>query len=331
MNTLMMLCLLLARQGEKVKVVTTLPVLADLAGEVGGDRVEVVALASASQDPHYILGKPTYMQIASKADLFVELGMQLDNWCWDVVANSGNVGIQRGTKGYVTAAADCWKGEFPRELSRAWGDIHADGNPHVWLDPVNAVAMARTIAGALGKIDIDHAADYDARADDFETRIYEAMIGKECYAAMKPEHVRRLAVRNALLPFIEGNETLAASLGGWAKKAQALKGVKVVSYHKTYFYFAARFGFEIVAELEENPGIPPPPKHKAEVVRRMKAEGVKVILNDEFYPRGAADSVASETGAKVIVTHIDVGAEEGVDDYFAMIDRMLDQLTEAVR
>lgn len=328
----MMTLLFVLFQDEPIRVVTTLPVLAELAREVGGDRVEAEALASPARDPHTVQADTTLWKRAARADLFVEVGMQLDKWGWDVVSNSGNTAIQRGTKGFVTASADCSKGEFPKELSRAWGDVHGDGNPHVWLDPVNAVAMARTIAGALKQIDVERAADYDARADDFQKRVYEALIGAPCYAAMaNPGLVHRLALRNSLLSFIRGNETLAPTLGGWAKQAEPLLGAKVVSYHKTYFYFARRFGFEIVAELEENPGIPPPPKHKAEVIRRAKADGVKIILNDAFYPRDAADSVAAETGAKVLVTYIDVGAEEGVDDYFKLIDRVLGQMTEAMK
>jgi zinc/manganese transport system substrate-binding protein len=257
--------------------------------------------------------------------------MGLDAWGATVVESSGNVKIQRGTAGWITAAAGCWKGELPKEISRAWGDVHPDGNPHVWLDPANAVAMARTIAEALAKADAAHAAEYAGRADDFESRVVKAWIGEACAAEIKPDHLRRLASRGKLLEFIEGSETLKGKLGGWARKAAPLKGIKVVSYHKTYFYLARQFGFEIVAELEEFPGKDPPPKHKAEVVKIVKEKGAKLILSDVFYPRDAADFVAGQTGAKVVVTHIEIGSQEGTADYFGLIDRMLDALTGALK
>jgi ABC-type Zn uptake system ZnuABC Zn-binding protein ZnuA len=331
MKTLGLFALLFASPQEKIKVVTTLPVLADLAREVGGERVTTEALASPKADPHNVTPTTTLMQKAARADLFVELGMQLDKWAGDVVASSGNTRIQRGTPGFVTASANCVKGEFPKELSRAGGDTHPDGNPHVWLDPLNAIPMARTIADALKRVDPAGAATYDARADDFEKRVYEALIGPECTAAMKPDHVRRLAARGKLLEFIQASETLKPKLGGWAKRAEPLRGIKVVSYHKTYFYLAQRFGFEIAVELEPWPGSPPPPQHKSQVVKIAKDQGVRLILNDAFYPRDAADYVASETGAKVLITAIDVGGAEGADTYFKLIDRLLDGLVGSLR
>lgn len=309
MNALLLLLLI---QDEPVRVVTTLEVLAALTREVGGDRVTVEALATPERDPHYVEPAPDFMVKVRSAALFVEVGMQLDVWGRKVIEGAGNPDVR-----IVTASADCRKGEVPTELSRAGGDIHPDGNPHVWLDPINAAAMARTIAEALAARDAAHADGYRARADDFERRIYAALIGEECLKAMKPDHVQRLGRRGRLVEFVRGNETLAPLLGGWAKQAEPLAGVAVVSYHKTYFYAAERFGFSIVAELEEKPGQPPQAAHKAEVVRIAKEQGVRLILNDAFYPRDAADYVAGETGAKVVVTKIDG------DDYFKLIDELI--------
>src|SRR5262249_24929419 len=58
---------------KKVSVVTSLNVLAGLTREVGGDRVEVTALAKPNQDPHTLVAKPTFKMLAKNANLFVEL------------------------------------------------------------------------------------------------------------------------------------------------------------------------------------------------------------------------------------------------------------------
>lgn len=325
----LILAMLLAQ--EPVKVATTLPVLASLAKEVGGDRVAAEPLMTPGRDPHLVGPDTELMKKAARAGIFIELGMGLDPWGQAVVNSAGNAAIQRGAPGFVTASSSCWKGELPKEISRAWGDVHPEGNPHVWLDPVNAAAMARTIAEALAKVDAAHAADYGRRADAFEARIYTALIGEACAGAIKPDHLKRLAARGKLLEFIETSESLKPKLGGWFKKAEPLRGLKVVSYHKTYFYLAHRFGLNIVAELEEVPGSPINAAHLARVVKTVKESGVRLILNDSFYRRDTADYVAAETGAKVVITHIDVGEVEGVDDTFKLMDRLLDDLLAALK
>jgi ABC-type Zn uptake system ZnuABC Zn-binding protein ZnuA len=115
------------------------------------------------------------------------------------------------------------------------------------------------------------------------------------------------------------------------QRAARLRNLKVVSYHKTYVYFAERFGIDIVSELEEKPGIPPPPQHRDAIVEQMKKEGIGVILNDNFYSRDAADYVASKTGARVVVTYIDVGATESVSTYEKLIAFLLDEVLHAAK
>ena len=85
-----------AREG-KLKIVTTLNYLRYVAQEVGGDRVTVVALANARQDPHYVTPTPAMNQLTSDADLFIENGLSLDIWQKNVVDASGNPAIHPGS------------------------------------------------------------------------------------------------------------------------------------------------------------------------------------------------------------------------------------------
>src|SRR5262249_34299565 len=127
---------------KPLEVVTTLGVLASLASEVGGTRVHAEALADPRQDPHYVEPKPTLMQKARAADLFIEVGLQLELWGEKVASGSGNPKIQMGQPGRVVASTGVQTLELPAVLSREWGDVHPYGNPHVWLDPLNAKTMA---------------------------------------------------------------------------------------------------------------------------------------------------------------------------------------------
>jgi zinc/manganese transport system substrate-binding protein len=321
-----------AREG-KLKVVTTLNYLRYVAQEVGGDKVTAVALANPRQDPHYVTPTPSMNQVTSDADLFIENGLSLDIWEKNVVDASGNPAIQPGNPGHLIATVNVPVKELPTEVSRAWGDIHPQGNPHIWLDPLNVRIVAANIAERLEQIDPGNSAYYQSRLERFRTRLDEAMFGEDLVRALGKsggDVLVRKVKNNELADWLK-LRGLESKLGGWMKEAEPLSGVKVISYHKTYIYFAERFGLQIAGELEEKPGIPPPPQHRDAVVDEVKREGIRVILNDNFYSREAADYVASKTGAKVVITYVDVGALPQVDTYEKLITFLIQNIVQAVR
>ncbi|MBI4547002.1 MAG: zinc ABC transporter substrate-binding protein [Ignavibacteriae bacterium] len=316
---------------QKLKVVTTLNVLKYVAQQVGGDKVEVTALANPKQDPHYVTPTPRMNELARNADLFVELGLNLDLWSKNVVDASGNPRIQSANEGRLIASINVPVKELPIEVSRVWGDLHPQGNPHIWLDPLNIKIIAENFTERLTKLDPSNDEYYQARLEKFKHRIDATMFGEELLSALgnKAGDILSRKTKNNELEHWLKSKNLETKLNGWMKKAQALKGLKIITYHKTYIYFAERFGLNIMGELEEKPGIPPPPKHRDAIVELVKREGMKVILNDNFYSRDAADYVASKTGAKVLMTYIDVGASEEVDTYEKLITYLLEKLIQA--
>jgi ABC-type Zn uptake system ZnuABC Zn-binding protein ZnuA len=320
----------LPEQGSEppLRVVTTLSVLADLAREVGGDRVRVESLADPREDPHYVQPRPTLMQRAREADVFIELGLQLELWGGKVVEGSGNTKIQAGQPGRVIASAGIPTLELPRELSREWGDVHPFGNPHIWLDPLNAKDMAANIARGLEAVDPAHKDGYEERLKSFQQRIDVALFGEALVKEVGGRQLARRARDGKLESWLKDKE-LSDKLGGWLKRAEPLKGRPIVTFHKSQIYFAERFGLKIPIEIEEKPGIPPSARHRDEVVERIKSLGVKTILQEVFYDHGAADYLAHETGAHVVIVPIDVGEVVGVKTYFEMIDRELERLLES--
>jgi len=321
-----------SREG-KLKVVTTLNYLRSVAQEVGGDRVTAVALANARQDPHYVTPTPSMNQLTLDADLFIENGLSLDIWQKNVVDASGNPAIQSGNPGHLIATINVPVKELPTEVSRAWGDIHPQGNPHVWLDPLNIRIVAGNIAERLKQLDPAGAGYYQSRLEAYRSRLDDALFGEELVRALGKsggDVLVRKAQNNELRAWLK-LRGLDGKLGGWMKEAEALNGMKFITYHKTYIYFADRFGLQIAGELEEKPGIPPPPQHRDAVVEEVKREGIRVILNDNFYSREAADYVASKTGAKVVITYLDVGALPEVDTYEKLITFLIQNIAQAVR
>jgi zinc/manganese transport system substrate-binding protein len=318
---------------KKLKVITTLNYLKYVTQQIGGDKVDVVALTNPKQDPHYVTPTPRMNQLTTDADLFIENGLSLDLWAKNVIDASGNPNIQVGSSGHLVATVNVPVKELPTVVSRAWGDIHPQGNPHAWLDPFNIKIIADNIAERLKKLDPDNTDYYQKHLDDFKNRIDVAMFGEELLKVIgkKAGAILERKTKNNELDNWLKSKKIDTQLGGWMKKAQSLKGVKVISYHKTYIYFAERFGLDIAGELEEKPGIPPPPQHRDAIVEQVKREGVKAILNDNFYSQEAAQYVADKTGAKVIITYIDVGAVEEVDTYEKLITYFIEKLTQSIQ
>jgi len=250
---------------EKLKVVTTLNYLGMITKEVGGEHVDVVVLANPKQDPHYVTPTPRMNETTRGANLFIENGLSLDLWAKNVLDASGNPEIQPGNPGHLVATINVPVRELPTEISRSWGDIHPQGNPHIWLDPLNVKIIADNIAGRLSKLDPVHAKDYARGSEQFRSRIDKAMFGEALLKAIgsKAGEILTRKMNNDQLEDWLKSKNLLSKLGGWVAAIQPIKGSKIVTYHKTYVYFADRFGFKIVGELEEKPGIPPPPQSQA--------------------------------------------------------------------
>src|SRR5881227_2523366 len=283
-----------AAAAKKLKVITTLTDLASLTQEVGGDKVDVEALAKGYQDPHFVEPKPSFLLKLRNADLLVSVGLDLEiGWLPPLITQSGNPRIQRGANGYLDASQFAEILEIPQgTVTRAEGDVHPLGNPHYWLDPDNARRIAKGIATKLADMDPADRAYFQQREQDFEKRLAEA--DKKWLAQMAP-----------------------------------YRGRKVVTYHRSWPNFARHFGLDVVGYVEPRPGIPPTPSHTLDLINLMKRENVKVMLIEPYFDLRTPNSVASQTGAKVLVMTPSVGGEKGVEDYFKLFDYDLGLLKQA--
>ena len=292
---MLLLLLLLALAGtaraESIRVVTSIETFAALARAVGGGNVSVESLARGYQDPHFVEAKPNLLVPLSKADLLIYAGLDLEiGWLPPLVQGSRNPRIQAGAKGNLDASTAIDVLDVPAgRVDRSQGDIHPRGNPHYWLPPVNALKVAKEIAARLKELDPSHGVDYDAN----------------------------------LLSF---GGLLKSKSADWSRKAASLRGLKVVPYHKSWTYVSDWLGLREMGYVELKPGIQPDPKHLAELILRMKAESVRVLMIESFYNRGIAGQVADAAGAKLLVLPSDVGATAKIRSYPDLVEAVLDAL-----
>jgi zinc/manganese transport system substrate-binding protein len=157
--------LTVALASAKTTVCASLPDLASIASYIGGDRVDVMSIARSTADPHSVEVLPAYMVKVSRADLYLKIGLSLDQWADQIVDGARNSNLK---------IIDCSKNipvlEKPTgKVDASMGDVHPEGNPHYWLDPDNGVIIAQTIADALTAFDAEGAAVYAANLERFKT------------------------------------------------------------------------------------------------------------------------------------------------------------------
>jgi zinc/manganese transport system substrate-binding protein len=315
---------------EKKQVMVTLSALKSITDALAGGDFEVTALAKPDQDPHTVAPTPSLMKKLREADLFIEIGLQLELWADQVATGSGNPNIGQGAKGRLVASAGISREEIPAVVSRSEGDIHPEGNPHIWIDPLRAKLIADNIAAGLKSISPEAAAAVDQRLKRFKDRIDESIFGAELVKEVGARTLTRKALDGSIMTWLEERK-LSGKLGGWLQKARALRGVKVIEYHKTWIYLAKLLGFEIVGSVQSKPGVPPGPRHVEALKTLIGAQKVREIIVDNFYPLDIPEALARETGVKVAVVPGQPGGEAGTDDYIAFMDHVIGKLVEAAK
>ena len=322
------LSLLLPAPAAALDVVTTTTDLAWAAAELGGEHVSVRALCAPNEDPHYVSPTPSLVAAVGDADLFVEIGLNLETWTERLLDGAGNPSVRPGGPGYVLASSGIRTKERPDTLSRSQGDLHPDGNPHVWLDPLNMKVIADNIAAGLGRVDPARADDYRARATALKARIDAALFGPELVALLGGDLLDRLGRGDQLEAYLDreiAGAPLRARLGGWMAAAQPMRGRSVVYYHRNWVYFAERFGLRVAAYVESKPGIAPSAAHRKRVVEVVAAERAPVVVVTNYYDPRIPRAIASEAGIDVAIVPIMTGGEEGVDTWFALMDRLVER------
>ena len=293
--TLALFALALSVQA-KLNVVATLPDFGSIAESIGGDRIKVTSIARGSEDAHFVDARPSFIRVLNQADVLIEGGAELEiGWLPPLVNAARNGKILSDAPGHVILSRGLQLLDVPSgPVDRSMGDVHPGGNPHYWLDPVNARPMAARLAEVFSQLDAANASYY-------------------------AENLKKFTA------------TLDGKLTEWAKQLEPFKGTKVVTYHKSFDYLLKRYGLELTGTLEPKPGIEPSPTHINALVPRMKAQGVKLILIEGFRSRRTAERVASETGAKLLVLPVSVGATPQVKDYFSLLDSDLSQIVAALK
>jgi zinc/manganese transport system substrate-binding protein len=273
-----------------VNVDTTYSTLGAVTKRIGGDLVKVTVLGSSKYDPHFIVPKPSLISKLRRADLLIINGGGLeDGFLPPLIRSANNANIQPGAKGFLDMSHFIDFIDKPSSVSRGFGDIHAQGNPHYSTDPYNIPIMAKVIAKKLSTVDFQNA------------KIYE----------------------NNLANFLKEWNQYLDKLDSQMNKC---KDKKVVEYHELFNYFLDRYSFQNYGNIEPLPGIAPSSKHTLELINGMRENGVKTILQDVYHEKKTAKFIASKTDAKVVIIPHDVNSVESADTLEHFYDTIANRL-----
>jgi zinc/manganese transport system substrate-binding protein len=266
-----------------------------LSRELGGDKASIYVATTALQDPHHIEARPSLIARARTADLVVCTGAELEiGWMPLVQTQSGNPRIQAGQPGYFEAARQLTLIEIPQRLDRSLGDVHADGNPHVHLDPSNIAKVAAVLAERMAQLDPGEADQYRARAKAFLERWQQAS-------------------------------------ARWERVGAPLKGMAIVVYHKNMSYLVRWLGMREVGALEPKPGLPPTATHLSGLLASLARDPAKAVVRAAYNEPRAAEWLSERAKIPAVTLPFTVGGSERAKDLFSLFDDTLSRLLIAAK
>lgn len=303
-KTIAILALLLASTAAhaNLKIVTTATDFADIARQIGGDRVTVHSAMKGPENIHNVVPKPTEMVYLNEADLFANSGLDAEPWLDNLLAGARNSKVERNHPGFVDMSQGITIKDAPAgHIDRSMGDVHAYGNPHYTLNPQIAQRMTVTLVKAMSAADPANAKFYVANAQRYVKELGEV--------ARK--------IREEFKPY---------------------DGLKVVTFHDAWTYFADAFAtgtgpsaLQIVGTIEPKPGITPSPAQTEQIINLMKQQGVKVVICETWDDVRLAKYVADQAGATMVILPDHVNGVAGVDTYVKLFEYDTQKLIDAAK
>jgi zinc/manganese transport system substrate-binding protein len=278
----------------QLTVITTTEDTAAIAREIGGDKITIESLSRGYMDPHFIDAKPSHLLKLKKADVYIQIGLELEvGWAPSLLTSARNPKILPGTKGFLDASQGCLiLQQTTGRVDRSLGDVHPFGNPHFWLDPDNGLVIAKSIEKKLSELDPVNAGTYQANLSSFEARL-----------KIKQEEWKRLLAESGK--------------------------IRVVTYHNSWPNFADHFGIEIANYIEPRAGIPPSPRHVEALTAQIKSERISEIWVEPYFDTKLPEKIAKETGSRLVILAPSVGADPAIKTYFDLFDHNLSLIKKA--
>jgi zinc/manganese transport system substrate-binding protein len=248
-----------AQEKDKPRVVASFSILADLARQVGGDRIEVVTLVGPDGDAHVFQPSAQDAKRVAGASLVLVNGLGLEGWIdrlsTSAAAKAPVVVVSRDVKpireGHPAGAAHR-------------GHDHGGIDPHAWQDVANVKLYVAAIAAALGTVDPAGRALYDANAVTYQASL------------------------DAL------DAEIRAAIAALPRDRR-----KIVTTHDAFAYFAKAYGVAFVAPQGVSTDTEASARDVARIIRQIKAQAIPAVFLENVSDPRLMARIAAETGARI--------------------------------
>ena len=323
-----------AGNNASLTIVCSFSDYASIAERIAGDHANIQYIAHGEQDPHFVPPKPSYAMMLRDADLWITTGMDLEIWSTTLLDKARNKQIMDGAIGFVSVSDGVKILQKVEKADRTEGDVHLMGNPHITTGPLNWKVIATNIATGLMKVDPTNTSDYQSNLTAFNDEVDRALFGDDLVEIIGGEMLSRLLENKTLFTFLDKDyqgEKLIGKLGGWLKQMEAVRGKKIIAYHKNWIYFIETFGLDIVGYIEPKPGIPPSAKHVQKMIQIIEDQNISLMLVASYFEKNSARMIEEKTGIKAVFLPLFVGGIEEVQNNFQLVDYWINQVSTNIQ
>ncbi len=281
---------------DKISVAASIIPLGDFCRQIGGDRVQVQVIIPAGASPHTFEPSPSTLVAVNRARVFTYIGAALEPWAarWLSASPRDDRAVVEAVAGVTLIQDAAPLTEKEHHSGEQGHHQHAEGNPHVWLDPLIAQDICRRITAALIKVDPAHRQIYETNLNVYLQQLED----------LHQEYSRTTA---------------------------AFRIREFVSFHPAYSYLARRYGLREAGIVESSPGKEPTPKQLAGIVAAIRRHGIRVIFAEPQFDARMAAVIAREAGVKVLMLDPLGGRAPYGADYLQLMRHNLGILAEAMQ
>lgn len=291
-------------------VVASIPPIHSLVANVMAGVAEPILLVPGGASPHSFALRPSAARQLEAAQIVFRVGPTLESFLTRPLETLARNAVKidlieaAGVRTLPFREGGIWEphhhdeGDHDHTGAATENDHdreHRGPDPHVWLDPINAVAMTRAIADALSRADTPNAARYAANAARLAARI-EALDGE-----------------------------LEAALAAVGHRPYFV-------FHDGYQYFEKRYGLRPAGAITVSPDQPPSARRIAEIRARIRTAGpVCVFAEPQFEPRVVATLIEGTDASKGVLDPLGAALSPGPDAYFTLMRNMAGNLARCLR
>lgn len=295
-----------AQAENKLSVVTSFSILADMSGRIGGEHVTVKPLVGLNADAHSFSPTPGDVKTLGEAKVFIINGLEFEGWAEKLVKSSGFKGeIAVASKGVTPIEPEKKGYDSAHELKEPakaeeheHSHHHHDIDPHAWQSVANGIIYAANIRDALMKADPAHASAYKANAERYIAELQKLDAWVKAEIAKVPEAKR-----------------------------------KVITAHRAFGYFGRDYGVTFLAPEDVNTEAAPSAKIVAKIVDQIRHEHITALFFENISDPRLIEQLKRDGGATIggtLYSDALSAADGPAASYTALIQHNVKQLVPAM-